>query len=173
MLVMWRDASGRPTGVRHEPMSGRGALVRVCSAGCTGTGRSVARKNRSTPTSLGRRHVLEGQWGLGTSELFRSQIVLRRCLGTPGSQHITHVMTGPVGCMGTTPYRGMIPREGSTFAGVSGPWEGTGWGARNDALICRPPLPCLYGPVVWSGQFLSSSMAKERTHKAGYSLQSH
>ena len=50
--------------------------------------------------NLGSRHVLEGQQGLGTSELFRLQIVLRRCLGTPGSQHIPHVMTGPVASHG-------------------------------------------------------------------------
>ena len=50
--------------------------------------------------SLGCRHVLQGQRGLGTSELFRLQIVLRRCLGIPGSQHITHVMTGPVASHG-------------------------------------------------------------------------
>jgi hypothetical protein len=53
--------------------------------------------------SLGRRRVLVGRRDLGTSELFRKLIVLQRWPGIPGTEHITHVMTGPVGRISAIP----------------------------------------------------------------------
>ncbi len=87
--------------------------------------------------SLGRRHVLEGQRGLGDQRMFRLQTVLRRCLCTPGSQHITNVMTGPVASHWCGHHRGLIPREGMYVCGGVGSlgWH-PGWGTRNDSLIC-------------------------------------